>query len=946
MVRRVASSALIGREHELGRVAALRCEVAAAHSGVTVLLAGEAGVGKSRLLREIGAAARSEGWVALSGVCDEFASQSRPFAALANLIPALEVAFAQHLPDVLSWPVWEEFGAEAGMGSKPELLVLLLRKLADAVPVLVAIDDLHWADESSLDVFSHLARGLSESRVMVAAAFRPHEANLSGPLQAILASIHRTLAPELLELHPLTQDETEALVRAVQGPGAAVDGAALFQRSWGNPLLIEELLASPAGGVPAGVKVMVIGRLQRLSPEAREVAEAASVDTVSSTIVLATTSGLPAGRAALAIDELVGAGILTADNRGLAFRHPLIREAVADSIGPTRRSALHAARAEALEAHAPGHVGEIARHWDEAGEPSHALRSLMAAGQAAARNGAHPEAADAYLRALARWDEVPNPESAAGETRTDLVIHAGEALEFARRFYAAAELAGAELARPGHSAAERALLLAHRGRWIWFDEEMPRSPGEVLRAAVAALDHVDDPTIRARVLLEFARWAIPMGDEDGAESALGAVADSGLLAHAPRSVHALFGTISAHVATIRGREPGPSLIASPARPNINLVSGQHRENVDAYDRAMASYEERGVGTHVGIQAAGHMASSHYRLGEYELAMRRFDRIVDRFGIEPWDSWASLSLRGWGLCQLRMGTADLARRWLPQAARVQIPTQVAFLNGAWAMARVLVARLDRDPGEAERAIADALAHTPGHTCAAVGEPVAEAIGYAADLAFAAGQRLHRAEELTGEWILALDARLQERPEFARIGDFAAYLAKAKLEARRLIGPDDADAWRRLAADWEAMPRPFEAAYARFRAAWACLRGQGAGGREAAAADLASAGVIAASIGAGPLLRECDDLARIAGIQPKQPETKRQEPPPDDVLTAREREVLQLVALGRSNGQVAIALGISTKTASVHVSNILAKLGATNRVEAALLAHRRGIVRTAR
>jgi DNA-binding NarL/FixJ family response regulator len=301
------------------------------------------------------------------------------------------------------------------------------------------------------------------------------------------------------------------------------------------------------------------------------------------------------------------------------------------------------------------------------------------------------------------------------------------------------------------------------------------------------------------------------------------------------------------------------------------------------------------------------------------------------------------VEGWGPVLARTGQEAEARHW----ARIARPIYEAGHHdlGAYHVTLVELGRATDDWDEAVRAVEDALVQ-PGHYLATYGETVAVAMGFAADRACSA---LPEPETLglVDRWIACVDRCLAEAPGRGSIEDLAMFIDQARLERERLAGNDSAERWEELAARWEPMPRPYQAAYCRFRAAFAlatCREGSRAAARERAAGHLAAALALCAELGAVVLEGEIRELMRQARIRlPSRPaQGAAPEPRESELFTPRELDVLRLLVDGLTNGQIAVRLGISRSTASVHVSNILGKLGAANRVEAAVRAGRLGLV----
>ncbi len=230
------------------------------------------------------------------------------------------------------------------------------------------------------------------------------------PSCPVLAAVHRQVSPEQFRLCTFDRDEARCVATAIVGELHASHFEDVFDRSGGNAFLLEELLASPSGVLPQGVQDVVLARLDTLSAAAVLVAEAASLETTVARDTLAGITAQSPLKLAAALDELCERGFLEARGMTYTFRHPLIREAVESRIQPGRLALLHGRLAEELERHEPARLGEIARHWFEAGDRPKALAASIEAGQRARRGGAWPEAADQFERALSLWDQLPQSD--------------------------------------------------------------------------------------------------------------------------------------------------------------------------------------------------------------------------------------------------------------------------------------------------------------------------------------------------------------------------------------------------------------------------------------------------------------------------------------------------------------------------------------------------------
>lgn len=795
-MRRISSQVFIGREAELGRVALLRAEALASGGGATVLVSGEAGVGKTRFSAELAAGARADGWIVLQGSCDEFGGESRPFAALQEMVPAIEAFLHGHSPGELTRPAWRAIsglttGERGGGGSVFQLPQALFQRMAAVNPLLVICDDLHWADESSRVLFETLARGLRNSPAIVVGSYRGNEVGHGHPLRPVLASVHRNARPELLQLPTFDRAEALAVVNAIAGELDAAAFDRLFERSGGNAFLLEELLASPGGELPQGVQDTVLARFDALNAAAARVAEAASLDTAASRAVLAAVTGLPPAKLGTALDELSDRGFLLGRGDSFAFRHPLLREVVYGRIPPGRRPVMHAAMADALERLEPERSAEAARHWREAAVPEREFRAVVRSGQQARNAGAMAESAVAFERALELYDLVTLARSDGRINRTDLAVRAALALFECRRIPGMIHLLRAELART-QVAAERALL----GWWLASACRESTDPAEVgqsvtvLRAAAAAVDQSVPPDIAVLVL---AVAAIELANNHGLDIEAAAIA-----ARIPAGTPETLATETAFVlASARGWIA--IALGAPVQQHLDLAStlavlpmqqvdrrrmlrllGPHERNIEEGVPVCGRLFDEGYGPMTGSEAEWAMSRSFVRLGRYAEGLDRLHQIRESTGD---DDWLKLVTPGWGLMMVRIGRCDDGTFMFEPESLPFGDTLLPAMWGEYASARVEVARSRSDPLMARETVSAAIPRLQGHLMATGSEALAYAIGLEADHAFSHRGPEPEALALADDWVGRLQVCLDEAPGRAVIDDLGVFIVQARLERER-------------------------------------------------------------------------------------------------------------------------------------------------------------------
>ncbi|HEX6697799.1 MAG TPA: AAA family ATPase [Solirubrobacteraceae bacterium] len=449
-----SSAALVGRADELARLEAALAR-AQRGSAAAVFVAGEAGVGKTRLLCEVERRAREHGLRAVRGECTAFPGGA-PYApvvdalrtlardlgpaAFDELVGAARPALARILPELGA----AEAGA-VGDGALARarlfrvLRVLLDRAAVDA-PLVLVLEDLQWADPSTLAFLASLLSRLRDQRLLLVCTYRGDEVHRRHRLRPFLATVHRDGAAERLELGGLSPEALAAHVAAILGgPTESRVLARLHARSGGNPFFAEELLAA---GAPCRCLREVLGaRLARLPDDARAVLR------VAATAGREPGDRLVAGAAAVpeaALGSAVAEGVLTAQAGEYAFRHALLREAAAADLLPGERAAVHIALARALRddprlgRDAP--AAQLAHHWTAAHRLPEALAASVHAGLEAERMLAVAEAAQHFELALEIWDLVEDAEALSPLPFAAVVAHAARDAELAGEHHRAATL--------------------------------------------------------------------------------------------------------------------------------------------------------------------------------------------------------------------------------------------------------------------------------------------------------------------------------------------------------------------------------------------------------------------------------------------------------------------------------------------------------------------------
>jgi DNA-binding NarL/FixJ family response regulator len=974
---RTASPTLVGRVEELGILDAARKRAADADPAV-VLVGGEAGVGKTRLVAELTSGCAKNGTRVLAGGCVPVGDGALPYAPIVEALRTLVAEVGVGVVRELVGPSWPELArllpalgepeadpaGPATQARQFELLLGLLGRLSEHAPLVLVIEDLHWADQSTRDLLGFLVRNLRHERVLLVVTYRDDEPGQQR-LGPYLAELGRASPVERIELSRLDQVETEAQLAGILGAAPAADLVAdVFARSEGNPFFTEELLTVIRAGsthLPATLRDLLRGRIQTLPEQASQVlAVVAVVGRRTSHRLLAAVVGLDdqqldqALRAAVAKQLLVTAP----SEDGYQVRHALLREVIDADLLPGERARLHARVAQTLTDHpdlanAPPAVAaaELATHWEAAGEPSRTLPAWVQAGLAAEAARGYPEAQRHYQRALQLWEQVTNPNRLVGLDQVELLSRAADAANAAGQVQDALGLLTAALDQVDRRRDPvRAALLHMRlggARWLAGDESAGLAD---LKEAARVVPAEPSPE-RARILGYYAQWLMlagRAGDAVGhATEALAVARAAGARAEEGHALDIL-GSCTGDVDHLEAAGRIAEEVANAegiVRAYVNLASlhtarGRQREAVEIGRHGLAAARELGLERAIGVALAANLAEGMFVLGEWEQSDRILAEALEQGSMRP------SRLHGVkGMLQLGRGDfvaarqhLELARRLNPspyESARwVTCLAEVALWEGRHDDARAavdhvmsVVRRLDPDQPNAAEICAVGLRVEAD--CAESARAARSKAGI--QQARQRGEPLISAlRTITGP---AVDPGNAWAPCSA---------ASAEAEWSRLEGRPDPQLWQQAAERWERLEHRHATAYARFRQAEAMLA---AGAPRASVQPvLLAAHQTTLLLGAGPLHREIELLAGRGRLRLEQPVPAAAVPagPPSRAaslgLTRRETEVLALVAAGRTNRQIGRELFITEKTASVHVSRILTKLGVAGRGEAAAVAHR--------
>jgi DNA-binding CsgD family transcriptional regulator len=836
--------------------------------GRLVLIAGEAGIGKTALVRTFCSGRR-----ALVAACDTLYTP-RPLGPLVDL--------AEEVGGELAALV--EAGAPPG-----ELAAGLTRELRRRAPAILVLEDLHWGDDATLDLLRLLARRIETLPALLLATYRDDELDRSHPLRTVLGELP-TGVVERMAPPPLSP----AAVGELAGDGA-VDAAELHRRTAGNPFFVTEVLAGAGAEIPATVRDAVLARVARLDGAARTLLDAVAILPLRAELWL--LEALVDGGLA-ELDACLASGVLRAERNAVRFRHEIARVAVVEAIPPHRRLLLHR-RALAALAAAPGGGRDLARlahHAEAADDGDAVLRYAPEAGERAASVGSHREAAAQFARALRYADGLPAARLAALLERRSyecyLTQRIPDAIDARVRALEAHRAAG-DRRREGD---------AHRwlSRLAWFEGDNPAAEREA-RLAVELLEPLGPGRELAMAYSNMAQLRM-LARDHAAATELGeraiALAErleaTDVLAHALNNVG---------VAAVRGdRAEGWAMVERSL--DLALAGGHDEHAARAYTN---------------------LATMAVDLHEHARAQRHLDAGIAYCADRDLDAW-TLYMTGYrARLELDGGRWDEAAASATTVVRHPRAPAPSRLTPLVVVGRLRARRGDPDPWTP---LDEAL-----ELARATGElqrlgPVAAA---RAEARWLAGEDA----EVAGETESVLALALEQGDGWAA-GELAVW--------RRRAGHDDdvapdavAEACRRelegdperAAALWSALGCPYEAALALAHA-----RAQAAQRR--ALAELQRLGAKPAAARVARKLRE----RGARGVRHGPRAATRENPAG---LTARELEVLELLAAGLRDADIAGRLFVSPRTVAHHVSAILRKLGVRSRSEAGARAAGLGIVR---
>ncbi len=960
---RLSTEEFVGRRAEL---ASFDRAIADARRGLPsiLLVGGDAGIGKTTLVSE--AASRAD--VALYlGRSTHIGGDTIPLAPLADLLRQVRKAAPELLietGDLAALQRW--LRPDTVVGDEPEVprgglfvaVLELIARLAVDDAVVVAFDDLHWADTVTWDLFEYLARNLIDEQVVLAGTYRANEVNASPSQRRRLAELSRIPAAHRILITGLDRNDVAQRVTALIGePAPTVLVDQVMRRGQGNPFFTRELVAAHVAGetIPMVLSDLISAEIAGLDDNARHVLGA--VATIGREVgheFLATVIALHDQALETALRTVIDAQLLVVDNTSntYRFRHPLLGEVVYSDLLPPQRTRLHARIAESLQQQSPDalrradRAGELAFHLDRSGNTEGAFFALLAAADAAETLA--PAAAFGHLeRAFELWDVVG--ERSITVSRSDRLWQAAELATYTVGNQRAVEIARSAL-QAGPPPLGPAFGHERLGRYLWSSGQLDESRVEYQRAAeLLTIDGSD----AAPVFAGLGQADLMSGDYASAERWCDKVFD---------------------LVPTADDDPGPWVMARRVLGIVRSNQGDPDTAVELCRQAVAAATNAQTRTLATlylcvalIDAGCHQAAIDTALdavaeGQLTGLDRGFAGYFDAVAAEAltvlgrWAEATSVLARHPAATTLPIGLLRLARSAAMLAAR-RGETDRALEQLAEAQDQPVdgfhQSVLDATTADVHLALGNW--HESARAADRGWESTREtsALWAARFAMFSVVATVERSlDDLAGRQPVDLAdtiTRLQRQIDAARSfderstngpqGDTAAHLAHATASLTRLTSPDP-DAWAEAVTRWTEHGDRWMTATAQLREAEAAAS---TGAADRAATALRQAHSTAAELGAVRLLHDIDAVSRRTRISIDAPTrvTLDESSVERLGLTSREAEVLTLVAAGRTNRQIGEELYVSDKTASVHVSNILRKLGVNSRVDAAAVAQRLGI-----
>lgn len=853
---------LLERSDHLADLEGSLAAVSATSKGQLVFVGGEAGVGKTVVLRRFAVAHRRSVTV-LWGSCDALITP-RPLGALLDIAQV----------------TGGDLQALVQGGARPhEVVTALGQEIRSKAPMILVLEDVHWADDATLDVLRLLGRRIGSIPALVLASYRDDALDRSHPLRILLGELATESAVDRLKIPPLSRAAVGELSEV-----SGVNATELYRTTAGNPFFVTEVLATGDEEIPHTVRDAVLSRAARLSPAAQKLLDAVAVVPPHAELwLLEAIERDTVGK----LEECLSSGMLRTEPGGVAFRHELARLAVDESVSPDRRVALHRRVLAALAEPPSGEpdLARLAHHAEAAGDSEAVLQIAPRAGEQAASLGAQREAAAQYARALRFGGGLPLEERAELLDRmahahflTDQNNEAIQALEQALEFHRKL----GDRRREGNS-----LRALSQALWCPGRTAEARAAGE---KAVAVLQPL--PPGRG-LAMAYSNLSAIYKDADDADETRA------------------WGTRALELA--ERLDDVECLVHALTNIAVAKVLSGEMEGTEELERGLKLAQLAGLEVQV---ARGFVlgAWGAVRTRSYAVADSYIDRGLKYCGERGFELWRLYLLAYRARSELDQGRWTEAIDSADLVLRVPKISTVPRINALVVLGLVRARRGDGDQwSPLEQALA--LAEPSGEL-----QRIAPVAAARAEAAWLEGRR----EVVVEATEAALDLAVERQASWA-IGELASWRRRAGAmqeipsAAAEPYALEIAADWSRAAEKWAEIGCPYEAALAR----------AGGGERDEIRRAFASLQDLQARASIGALTRDL----RERGVEhiPRGPRDATRSDPAG--LTVREAQVLELIDEGLRNADIAGRLFLSERTVAHHVSSILTKLGVSSRGAAA-------------
>jgi DNA-binding CsgD family transcriptional regulator/tetratricopeptide (TPR) repeat protein len=972
---------LIARQRELQLLDAC---LTSARSGqaAAVLIRGESGMGKSRLVETlIEQARRSDVLVAL-GHCTPVSGGELPFGPFVEMLS--QIAGAPDSLEKVAGTTWELLrtvltvsGPSSGVASpdvgleRSRLFTSVLRvfhHLGERQPVIAVVEDIHWADSSSLDLLNYLARTAGQERLLLVLTCRDDARAQDPNTRRAIGELSRADMSREIHLKPLTAGHVRELLATSDVQLPAVQHHKVVDLCDGNPFIALELAAHDEieGAHTEALRHALLGPVDELPDDARFALHVAAVlgqyiphEVLESSIE---STGV---NVAANLRLLTERGLLIAGDERYFFRHAIVRESVVREMLRSEQTAAHRAAVQGIRLSRrdgmPAGLAQLAHHLVAAGEYMAAFPTVLSAADYA--RGVYAFAEARRQLSVARevlWNRVDNPEEISGLSYYDLLSREAEMARWAGQPTAAAELIRSGIATAPPAGLDRARLEHELGEALWAAGDPAASLASYERSEAALETGPGDPSLRARVLAALAKGLTVTGQyeraREAAERAIALAGESGATRDGLQARITL--------ATVIARQGDLETGAAQLRQCLSEALA-----VDAFEAVVRCF---GNLTFL-YSIAGRLRDLLEIAAEGAKTCQRFGPLllVASTLVENW-VYALVATGRWD--EAEELAAELQQQWAAEGIALALHLELAQIAAArgdgasferqmsvierfaqpddpYALHDLTSARAENllwqgEADEAYRIARESLGHLADQQDAGLVVSMCSlALRAHADLVTATADRVIR-ESATRETAHLLSAAQNAaRSDTGALGH--AYLLLCEAEAARASMTESADPWTKVVVEWQLLDCPYPAAYAQWRQAEELF---GSRARAQGTRALAAALQTATTLGCVPLENSLRTLARHAGVSsdalagtPAEVSAPAAAQPPTSALlpvplTPREREVLMMLTRGYSNQQIARRLFITESTVSVHVSHIIAKLGVSNRLQAATAAQR--------